>query len=435
MNDFPKILILSSKFKAGDAVTTFNLFSKWPKECIYCASSDFVDDISRIGDTYRLGNSEIKYIFPFNLIYRPYNSEPHYSKSLESRSHNGKPHILKKLIYDKFLIKVFKFLGIYAYRSRTHLSKGLLEWIDEISPDYIYSSVSNLDFAFFIEEVILKYPKARLIIHGYDDWMEPNYNFIGREYFYKKADTQFRRLLSLSVLQFSTSLKMQRDYTIKYKKPFINFPNPVKLLGGALTKELNNSVVFVGKVGKHNIASIQLMASAIQMYNNLHNMFISFDIYSVVDDDVRMSISKLCSNVRFYDWLNHDEISTVLKSSKVLLLPISIDYSTQRFTKYSMSTKMSEYMSSGRPFIYIGPKDIAMTEFLLEKNISYVITNNSVSDCLAALESIDKEPAEVTRMVTKAENICREYFDLDVVAEQFSRTICDDFYMSLQKNN
>ena len=90
-------------------------------------------------------------------------------------------------------------------------------------------------------------------------------------------------------------------------------------------------------------------------------------------------------------------------------------------------------MSSGRPFIYIGPKDIAMTEFLLENNISYVITNNSVSDCLVALESIDKEPAEVTRMVTKAENICREYFDLDVVAEQFSRTICDDFCMSLKK--
>ena len=173
------------------------------------------------------------------------------------------------------------------------------------------------------------------------------------------------------------------------------------------------------------------MASAIQQYNDLHDIFISFDIYSVVDDDARMNISKLCSNVRFHGWLNHDEISTILKSSKVLLLPISIDCSTQRFTKYSMSTKMSEYMSSGRPFIYIGPKDIAMTEFLLEKNISYVITNNSISDCLDALESIDKEPDEVSRMVAKAEQICREYFDLDVVSEQFSRTICDDFYMSL----
>ena len=36
--DYPRILILSSSFKDGDAISILNFFNGWPEESMYCIS-------------------------------------------------------------------------------------------------------------------------------------------------------------------------------------------------------------------------------------------------------------------------------------------------------------------------------------------------------------------------------------------------------------
>ena len=79
MNNFPKILIFGQPFNnySGGGITLTNLFKGWPKDRIAVASTGHVlyKFSTDICDTYyRLGIEEQRWIFPFNLVQRPFPS-------------------------------------------------------------------------------------------------------------------------------------------------------------------------------------------------------------------------------------------------------------------------------------------------------------------------------------------------------------------------
>ena len=418
----PKVLVLSEYFIAGDAITSLNLFSKWDKNALFIASRETDYYFKNFKSGYRIGGSEVRFRYPLNL----FNSVPE-SKIIDCNVENiAKPvhagHFVSKL-YLGFVVPMMKWLGLFPYRTTYSVSERFLSWIDEIQPNYFYTSVGSLNMAKFVGELIEARPQIKAIIHCYDDWIKPNYFTISRSYT-KKSSVILRSIISSAAITLTSSEKMAKDYEERYRRPFLAFPNPVKQLSQDICiNPESKSIVFVGKILNHNIKSITSFANALAKAD----LGLVFDIYSDVREDVQQKVLSKYGNTVFHGWVKHDDILGIINKSRIVFLPISIDRQTAKFTKYSMSTKMSEYLSSGVPILYQGPDGIAMTEMLEKYQCAFVIKNNSIDQMVSLLRHILEDVADCKRVASAAMTLYSQRFEMEKVVGDLHHIITSDF--------
>lgn len=422
-NDNYNILILSRAFRAGDAITTINLFAKWPKEHLFCASPVESEYATNLGGFYLLGDKEITYRFPFNKISRPTPSRIGVNKNITAVKVSTKSLISK--IYENFGRPLLQRMDLYETRLRFNISPEFEEWIKRIKPSAIYTSVGDSAMALFVLEIHERFPNIKIIIHGFDDWFSPSYKILNESRHRIKAETLFKRVLDIASGFFTSSEKMAKEYSIKYNRNFICFPNPVKIVN--TTNDTSQckypNVVFTGKVGWHNSMALRDMVMAIEQMNK-NGKVLYFDIYTdTKSEEIANSLGKLPQSVRIHKPVPNNEIPPILAAASVVYLPISIDSQTAKFTRYSMSTKMGEYLVSGSPMIYYGPEGIAMTEFLLDKNCSELVTSRGTDVLVQALNRAIYQVNE--EMLQRAKIIADQFFNLDNVSKRFKDKVTE----------
>ena len=54
----------------------------------------------------------------------------------------------------------------------------------------------------------------------------------------------------------------------------------------------------------------------------------------------------------------------------------SFDATEVKYFKYSMSTKIPEYLSVGRPILCYGPNDVCTVSYLRENEVGFVVEND-----------------------------------------------------------
>ena len=406
----PKVLILSENFIAGDAITGLNLFSKWDKRSKYIASRHTLFFYKNFQEGYLIGDKEIRFRFPFKLFNkvpksRVVNCE---AEKPSQKRHAGK--LLSKL-YLELVVPFMKWLGVFSYRASYLVSDQFLQWVDELSPECVYSSVGSLNMAEFVHSLMINRPNLKYIIHGYDDWPEPNYYTITSAYT-KRSLTLLDSIMSQATLTFSTTEKMAEDYAKRYKREFLTYPNPVeKLVISSENLKHQEGITFVGKILNHNLKSILLLESALAK----SDLNITLHIYSEVRDNIRKEILSKYKNTIIHGWVDHDEIKKILINSRILYLPISIDKQTKKFTRYSMSTKMSEYLSSGVPVLYHGPSGIAMTEMLEKHRCAFIVKENKEDSILSAIREILEDNEKSKIVLKNAQSLFFDKFEKEKV--------------------
>lgn len=415
-----KVLLISERFSAGDAITGLNLFSKWNKSQLYIASLNTSFFYGNFNSGYRIGSAEIKFRFPFNYL----NKVPS-SKVIDCQKDNPIPKKQAGKLISKFYLKytvpVLKWLGLFSYRVSYNVSEQFLRWVDEVSPDCVYSSIGSLNTAEFIDALMKARPQLRFIIHGYDDWVEPNYFTISKSYS-RRSKSYLKNIISRACLTFSTSEKMSKDYRERYGREFPVFPNPTQQIpDSVIIDSSSTNVTFIGKILNHNIKSIELLASSLNALNDN----LTLHIYSNVADEIKEKIARKYRKTVFHDWVSHDEIPWILRNSRILYLPISIDKQTVKFTKYSMSTKMSEYLASGVPMLYHGPDGIAMTELLEKHQCAFVVKSNDERILSVTIKQILEDENATQKVLENAFKLFSVQFEKERITETFKQIITE----------
>ena len=120
----------------------------------------------------------------------------------------------------------------------------------------------------------------------------------------------------------------------------------------------------------------------------------------------------------------HDRIRELYRSADVLVHVESSALTSNEFFKYSVSTKISEYLATGRPFLFWGPKDIYLLDFLRDNKLAYT------ASCIEEAQHI------VFEMMNECHNEYSENavkyaernFDIAVAQERF-RQIIDNVHI------
>lgn len=427
--NIPKVLILSRAFDAGDAITTLNLFSKWPKEKLFCASPIQSSFILYFQEYYFFGDLELKPRFPFSLFDKLPKSTiiPTISNG-EQKNTFPKIISLKRLLYKKYFLPILRYLDLYEERFAFHLSESFRIWINQIKPDVIYTSIGDISFAKFLDEFVDSFPDIKVVTHGFDDWTTPSYSIINRKNHCKKAEELMKSLFVKSDMLLTSSEKMAQEYNKNYSRNFITFHNPVDLINILQTRKetqkKRKQLTYIGKVSTHNAKAILDMIKAVEHYNSTYSEKIIFAIYTQSTNDVLDSFNIKGDAYTFiYPPIVNSAVAELLVNSNILYLPITITEEVKRFTRHSMSTKIGEYLASGRPIIYCGPEDIAMTEFFKEKKCGICITTPGILPLEDGLKYIMTHPVEVEEWKKKGQEIADKHFNKETISNRFLKCI------------
>ena len=373
---YPRLLVISN-----------NSFSK---------TSNNGKTLASFFDKYPLGKIAQLYFYPeipnhsyFNNYYRVTDSDV--VKSLFKNSKCGGKIIIKadNHCYDSksghfnFLRQLkkydaFRITRELIWKRKTWNTKEFNSWLEDFSPEVIFLCAGDSGFAYDITGYIRRGYNTKLITYITDDYILPRKTislpwWIRRNYIIKKMSVAVKE----SDLFITISSQMREVYKEIFGKDSMLAINATDSMKGSYVIQKDNITTFVYTGGLHykRYKTLNLLAKSIKRFNtNEQNKKKAYlEIYSsqvpsksILKDLNIEGASKFCGK------LNSVELRQVLNTRDILVHVESFEHKSIESTRLSISTKIPEYLSTGKPVLAIGPSGIASMEYL--KDCAYCIT-------------------------------------------------------------
>jgi glycosyltransferase involved in cell wall biosynthesis len=431
---FPKVLIIGHfpNEKDGGGITLSNLFRGWPKDRLAVASNIYLKneiEPSVCEIYYQLGYHGKQHPFPLNILH------PKIQCGIilvnKSIKDNKKNYKVRKIInFNKvhtFIDSFLKFCGVFNFFYKLEITNEFRQWLNDYSPDVIYSQLSTLELIRFVNKVQLATNKP-LVIHIMDDWpskiTQPG---LFSSYWKRRIDKEFRNLLYKSSALMSICEAMSEEYKERYHKDFVPFHNPIEInnwLPFARTQwkaEEKFTILYAGRVGRGMKNSIVEMGIVV---NELHQSGINvvFEIQSP-DYDKLANLLEANDCIKFVNPIDYSELPKKFSSVDLLFLPEDFDTDSVEFLKFSIQTKVAEYMISGTPILVFADKKTALAKYALQDNWALVVTENKRSALTKALNELINNQDLRRQLSAKAKETAIKNEDAEIVRTNFREVL------------
>ncbi len=401
-DNFPRILIYGEVFKlnTGGGITLSNLFQNWPSENLAVISERTEEANGKICHRYyHLGQKEVLRMFPLSIIYGTALSGEKYisSKSVVLKeSHLTIPAVVRsRLSFLANFVRtgVIAFLhriGVYHSLTSIKMSDELKTFINNFNPDVVYCQA----FSFQAISLIIKlkiYTKKPLVIHIMDDFP----NIIVKRglmygYWKRKVHSRFKKLIAISNVRLSISDSMSREFKQRYGYDFIAFRNPVDLDFWGL--QLKNSyqnrdqfvILYAGRLGPGTDNTLMQIGKAVDLLNQKSN----FNILLLIQASSYTNWMNGINSIKFQSFIPYDCLPSLFSSVDLLLLPYDLKGVSSQYYKFSMPTKLSEYMASGTPILVVAPSDTALYEYVYTKQVGFTSDTDDLDSLSSLIEEI-----------------------------------------------
>lgn len=383
MEYFPKVLIVSSYDMNArnnqSSITIRSYFGSWPQECI----SQVVCGVFNVEKRGRVDkNTFVLAVDDIFILNR-------WLKNKRPAKANGDdllPVITRQsTIYYRIKENIRRFFTSTSELFPYNISLDLLQFINEFNPEYIYSTVDRAQVILLLDEISLRIG-AKIAPHFMDDFPNTIFKspltFFHRKYILNKLNN----LVKSSKICFCISKSMCEEYKKRYNKNnFYALMNSVEKYQGNLTKNRtnNNKFVFFYAGGLHLKRDSVLLMLCNYLSKTIDRELV-FNIYTSERDWAQCKESFLnFSFINYHGYKSVEEINQSMLKSDVLVFLESFDQAIKEYTKYSISTKIPEYLSTGVKILAIGPPDVGSIAYLKNNDAAYVIddlTNDKIFD-------------------------------------------------------
>lgn len=391
--DYPKVLVLSvyDYYHGVDAssITIRSLFCGWPKAklChIYCGVYERLDGMY----SNRL-NLDTQNIVFGKIIDRLKNEK---DKFIDNSDPNNEVVIVKSSkSQSKIKQKIKMFFSATADMFPYELDIKLRDFILNEKPDVIYlipSSARTIDLVLKLNKTF----SIPVLPHFMDDWPSTIYTdslfcFLQRQLTLHKLN----KLLRISKLNLVISENMKNEYCKRYSgNEFYSIMNslPEYTANHIKNEKINAKKRFCYSGGLH----LNRWAALYDFCTSLVDAKeVEVDIYTNETDwyKLKNKFSEF-EFVTYKGFVRPNEVVSVLKIYDYLIYLESFDENIKKYTKFSISTKVPEYLSLGKPIIAVGPSEITSISYLKENDVALVLDENNKPLWNIILSDIIKNP-------------------------------------------
>lgn len=333
----PRVLVINPvpfNIETGSGITTSNLFRNWPKD-------------------------KIAQIYSYSIEI-DYSICTRYLKVPRENIWNKAKNKISPYLSDFLFVEQFLFSEILKNLS------GILKWTYQFSPEIIYSRPhDNPAFYCWLPRWLSKKLEIPYVTHMMDDWpaqLTKKEGLINKNLRTPMIQTNLENLLSNSSINIGISDEMCVAFSKKYNSNFVTFQNCIDV------KEWRNEArvarardnfefVYMGSVSKEKeLQSLVDIKDAILLLRN-EGLPIQFSIYgpSCYEDIIHQ---KLVSGnaIRYMGFVSPEVKGNILADADALVLPVNFDFELFPYMQYSFQTKLPEYMASGTPVLFYGPR-------------------------------------------------------------------------------
>lgn len=275
-------------------------------------------------------------------------------------------------------------------------TNSLEQWLDGFSPQVIFFCAGDSGFAYDITQYIQDKFNTKLVVYITDDYVLPRrtlspFWWIRRNVIYKKM----KHAVTKSDLFITISKQMRDVYKGLFGKDSILAVNMTESMKKELIPPIDSRnivLVYAGGLHYKRYKTLHFLAKSLKEYNENQNN--KQRAYLKVYSGQTMS-SKVLKylNVEgaseYCGKLNSEELKEVLNACDIPVHVESFDFSSIESTRLSVSTKISEYLSLGKPILAIGPDKVASMKYL--KDCAYCVTdaNNIYSEIKTLFKNND----------------------------------------------
>ena len=256
---------------------------------------------------------------------------------------------------------------------------ALDSFIDDFSPDIIIAPYEGYIHFNRIVRYAVNRSGANFFGFFWDDnftYRQQPWNLGYRLYrWFQRRDIRSSVILSNGNFAITPKTKSEADATFKISckiltKPIENFVEP-KL--SDFSDKFPIKIVYTGNLGIGRLGTIFSIGQILDSLN-LNNKKIELHIYTnttILDKERR----KLGNSIVIHGSIPQKEVNEVQRTADILLFVEAINGKYSKIARLSLSTKITDYLASGKCIMAVARRDIAPIEYLAEHDAAIIATN------------------------------------------------------------
>ncbi|GAA3735738.1 hypothetical protein GCM10022225_18080 [Plantactinospora mayteni] len=422
--DFPRVLVVGAApigAATGTGITLGNLFEGWPRD--------------RLAQVYTMD-----VVPPADACGRQFQVDPR-SAPID--------HVARRLLSggDRALLRgappiaavpspggrrspragLHAELRAVADLSLFRVSGRLREWVRDFHPDLVYSPLGSVRIMRLAGRLAQRCG-VPLVPHFMDDWPSTLYStgeLLGRAR--GAVRSSLRTVIRLSEGGICISRPMADEYERRYGRPFAAFVNCVDAAAFADPDSPSRAsrassgldLVYVGGLHLDRWRSLRQLGVALESLGSTDAPLLTIHAPEADLDRYRDSFAG-CSAVRLARSLRGHEVPGILARADVLVHIESFRAEIQQYTRFSLSTKLPQYLAAGRPVLGYGPGELASMLHIRAAEAGIVVGVDDHALLATRLAELCGDAALRRRLARNGYAYARQHHRKEEVAARFA---------------
>ena len=389
MKEYPKVLIINDQsiFKNNaTGITMRSLFQEWPENCIF----ELCLDDEKYNLNYCVNTKCVISLFPIQKLMRNVAHKNNVAVQQPKTISNSRDPIKNRI--NKRIRRLF--INV-ADLSPMFMSSELCREIDKFCPNAIYTlggNVSVMKLAVYISD----HYDIPIIIHFMDDW--PHYlqdeRGFGQQFYKRKMLKWLRRLYKRTQRCIAISDQMAKVYKNETGIDHIAFMNSVNTKQLECSKKVQDDklvAVYAGGLHLDRWQALIEVQNVLKQKAAQKKRDVEFRIYTKPEDIEKYASEFDPKITSFQKYINHNEIKSIYEEADILVHAEVANPLLVGYFRFSISTKIPEYLATGRTVLFYGPKEMGLYTYLRDSNCALVAsTKDELSNCVDKIFSSDK---------------------------------------------
>lgn len=276
---------------------------------------------------------------------------------------------------------VFNFLRNLIWLSSKWKTANLNEWLDEFEPEAIFFVGGSSSFSYKITKTIADRYNIPVYLYYTDDYITPIKTidpFWWINFFWLKSS--LRKLLTRVETIFVIGEDMGNEYSLKLGKKCIPIMNAVSIneyLKRRVEKDVSETTIelaYFGGLHLNRWKTLLMIGDSIKEINYEEKVRLKLNIYS--GKSVEEALLEKFDNhptICYKGSVTEKEIIDEMQKYDVLVHVESFEKKMVSKTRLSISTKIPEYLASGRVVLGVGPSELSSIKYLERLDFTFTI--------------------------------------------------------------